>query len=318
MNKLSLFVFFAFIEILLIFSLSVSDARASDNNTEVLQEVVAGGISKGAENFASEMMEDSQLSSIGNDSNVNIFTPIISPIGLLDDDTIISKMESTIPTFSILAKWLVLIITLFVILQIKSPEHAANISKIVNGIGTYYYPKDILKTGIKIGLWFLGGPLLFYAMIQHNNWILSGMDTSVLNEFVISSENLPNYFMLGVCSKGLKWYFSIREIILMISLINWYYLGLILSWKKIRWVGVLYFWWIAVQVYIQVIIVEIITETVSYVLNGEMAWYVDMSVYAAMNFLLLIIVFVAFTLPIWIKILSPATMRTLIGYARGF
>jgi hypothetical protein len=144
------------------------------------------------------------------------------------------------------------------------------------------------------------------------------MDISILDQVVISSNNLSSYFTLGAAAKGLKYYMSIRTILMLYSSKAWLYLGLIIAFKKSRWAGIIFLEYIAAQVFVQPILVSILLETVGYVMDGGFGSFLaDMVVYGGLTILMFLICFIAFTIPIWIKIFSPSTYKFLLQTAKG-
>lgn len=303
---------FPFIFLLLIPLFSVPVTADDGNDTQILESVVAGGISKWVETTGSELYEDNPV--YGNVTETNVFSPIVNPVKL--DQQTFADMDAEKETCYKIGKVIIALITLFVLLQELKPGTAAEMVKFINGKATYYYPSDIFTYALKLGMWFACGFFVIILMILWNNDIVKGMDISVLNQVVVSSENMPNFITLGVGTKLLKYYFSVREIIIICAIKKWYFLGLILFWKRVRWVGILLLEYIAVQIFSQVILVFILTTAVAYVIGGGMEWYYDMTVYGGTSIFMLVIAFVAFTIPIWIKLFSPSTLRSIVGYAR--
>jgi hypothetical protein len=293
---------------------------ADDDNIAALKGVVTGAFDDWFMKQADGLVKDSKLVSANNTSDearVGVFDFITAPITILENENFKKAQEDSLPIFIILAKDLVIIVALLALIQLFDPEAAGGITEFFHGRATYYEPKDVLRTGRNLALWFLCGPGLLVAMIWLcNNWV-GRMDTSVLDQVVISSDNFSNYVVFGAASKGLKFYMSIRTTVLLYIAKHWYYLGIMLAWKKTRWVGVLLLEYMAVQIFTQPVLVSMLTETVGFTLEGGFGLFlVDMVAYGGLVILMFCICFVAFTSPIWIKLFSPNTLRFIIQSAK--
>jgi hypothetical protein len=304
--------------IIFLFSFSVVPVMAADDdNTAALKGIITGAFDDWVTKQADGLVKDSKLVSsnnTGDEARVGVFDFITSPITI--DKNFQKTKEETIPFFIILAKILVIIVALLALVQILDPDAAGGITEFFHGRATYYEPKDVFKTGINLALWFLCGPGILIAMFWLcNNWV-GRMDTSVLDQVVVSSDNLPNYVIFGLSAKGLKFYMSIRTTILLFASRYWYYLGIMLAWKKTRWVGILILEYVAVQVFVQPVLVSLLTETVGYTLDGGFGFLVDMVVYGGLAILMSLICFIALTCPIWIKLFSPNTLRSVVRIAK--
>lgn len=300
--------------------LAVPAMAAEDGNTKMLQGVITGAFDQWAEKQADGLIMDSKIvaNNSSGEARVGVFDSVTEPITIVEDGRFEKMSSETLPLFIVLAKILVVVVALLCLVQIMAPGWAAGFTEFINGRATYYEPKEILKTGRDLCLWFLCGPGLLMGMFWACNVWVSRMDTSVLDQVVISSDNLSSYLTLGAAAKGLKYYMSIRGSILLISSKYWWFLGLILAWKKTRWAGVLFLEYVAVQVFVQPFLVSTLTDTVGYTLEGGFGSFLaDIIVYGGLTILMLLICFIAFTSPIWIKIFSPNTWRTLIQTARG-
>ena len=306
--------------IIFLFSFSVVPVMAADDdNTAALKGIIVGAFDDWVTKQADGLVKDSKLVSsnnTGDEARVGVFDFIASPITILEDETFQKTQKETIQIFIILAKILVIIVALLALVQILDPDAAGGITEFFHGRATYYEPKDVFKTGINLALWFLCGPGILIAMYWLcNNWV-GRMDTSVLDQVIVSSDNLPNYIIFGLSAKGLKIYMSIRTAILLFASRYWYYLGIMLAWKKTRWVGILILEYVAVQVFVQPVLVSLLTETVGYTLDGGFGFLVDMVVYGGLAILMFLICFIALTCPIWIKLFSPNTLRSIVGFAK--
>jgi len=300
--------------LVVVISLTPIQANASDENqTEVLQVVVSGGIDTWVKGFGEGLVKEAPISENG---AVDVFAPIVAPVDLNGSVESQAEMEANKAIALDVARIVLMFISLFVLLQELKPNEARKLAKYVDGEGSYYYPKDIIKFALIVGAWFAFGALYLDIVSLLNNDIMSDMDTGVLNQVVVSSENLANYLTLGLCTKLLTFFMSIRWDILVYSKEHWFFLGLILAVKKSRWAGILYLKYVTVLIFVQALIVSILTSSVSNVLSSDGHWISDMGHYAGTSILLLIIVFIAFTLPLWIAILSPKTLHFIIGMAR--
>lgn len=289
---------------------------AGVNQTEVLQNVFAGAIDEWIAGAATGLIEDSPVTANGDgEGTVNVFAPVIAPVTILENEEYLADMEVNKQIAFQVAYLCLLIIVLYILLQELDTERAYKLSKFINGQATYYFPKDIFGYAVKVGFWFTSGSVLLFGMVYHNNDMIAGMDTGVLNQVVVSSDNLSNYLTLGLCTKAIKIYFSIRESILVYAMKHWYYLGVIFFFKKSRWVGVILLEYTAVQIYVQTIIVGVLTDSVRHVLSTNPEGS-DMLHFASTSVLIAAIIFVAVTVPFWIRILSPSTWNYIINTAR--
>lgn len=293
-------------------------AAEDEDDSSYLKGIITGAFDEWIMKHADGLIKDSKLVKSGDEeARVGVFDFIKEPITILEDEKFKETQEESIPLFIVMAKDLVLIVTLLVLLQVLEPGMAGEVTAFFHGRATYYEPKDILKTGKNLALWFLCGPgILVLMFLLCNNWV-GRMDTSALDQVVVSSDNLANYLVLGITSKCLKFYMAIRTTILMYASRYWYFIGLILAWKKTRWVGILFLEYVAVQVFVQPVLVSLTSETVGYTLDGGFGVFlIDMIVYGGLSSLMYMICFIAFTCPIWIKIFSPNTLRFIVQTAR--
>ena len=306
--------------LLLLFSFLVIPAGAAgEDSAKALTGVITGALDGWLMKLADGLVKDSPVSAneSSGEARVGVFDFITAPITILEDEEYQKAQAETIPIFIVLAKYIVIIVSLLALLQILSPDTAGNITEFMHGRATYYEPKDVLKTGKNLVIWFILGPGVLIGMFWLcNNWV-GRMDTSILDQVVISSDNLTNYVAFGIASKGLKFYMAIRTTILLMVSKYWYYLGLMLAWKKCRWVGILILEYTAVQVFVQPVLVTMLTETVGYTLEGGFGLFiVDMVVIGGLSSLMFVICFIAFTSPLWIKLFSPNTMKFIIQNAK--
>jgi hypothetical protein len=215
-----------------------------------------------------------------------------------------------------MAELLLIVITLFILLQIYAPEVAGKIAGTINGKETYYTPRDILEYVAYIGFWFLCGPFLLWAELEINNYIVSSMMLDVLDQISLSSANVPLYLVMCFCYLCLLYFVAIRVIIIYYGASVWYLLGLVLAVKRIRWIGVLVFLYVSVQIFMQAIIVSVTTFIVKLVISGSLGWISSLLVYGGLTLFLLGLCIIIEIWPILLQILKPGTMKAIIYFAR--
>jgi hypothetical protein len=96
----------------------------------------------------------------------------------------------------------------------------------------------------------------------------------------------------------------------------WYLLGLVLAVKRTRWLGVLIFLYVSVQIFMQAIIVSVTTFIVKLVISGSLGWITATLIYGGLTLFLLGICIIIEFWPILLQILKPATMKSIVYFAR--
>jgi hypothetical protein len=138
----------------------------------------------------------------------------------------------------------------------------------------------------------------------------------VLNQIGLSSENLILYFVMCFCYLVLIYFVAIRMVIIFYSASMWYLLGLVLAVKRTRWLGVLVFMYISVQIFMQAIIVSVTTFVVKLVTSGSL-WFIPQTLmYGSLTLFLLGLCIIIEIWPILLQILKPATMKSILYFAR--
>lgn len=299
--------------IMFIFFLSLipSQALALDP-LDAVKQSVSGGLDDWVTHQADNMISDNSTDK----SDANIFSSSIHPVDVYNTTTIKKAADNSLFIFQFLVYFFLFVTTLFVLLQVVNPDVAASITTVTNGHATYYTPKDIFLFFIYNAVWFMVAPSILLAKIVLCNIILGNMDTSVLNQVIVSSDNLVQYYILAVCAQGMRYYASIRLILIFYSVVIWYLIGVIFAVKKTRWFAAMYILYISVQIFAQVLIVSILTNVIQIVLAGDMGFLVNTLVYGGMAILILGICIIALTLPIWLTLFRPNTMKMIIHYAR--
>lgn len=308
LNKLPCMVLFFLI---LIASASPAYAIDKENATSM---IIADGFKFAAVNAGDDMVNDGQLSENGSE---NVFAATIQTPDYYNDPNIKASTDNSKKIFKFSALVLLFILGIFCVYQEVFPTSAAEMSThFNNGKQTYYQPKDIFSYGAKVGGWFVFGPAILICMLWSCAGILNKMDTSVLSQLVISSENVSSYLVFGVCAKGIKYYMALRELIITYAIIAWYLIGLVFAWKKTRWVGVLCMGYTAVQIYVQILIVAVLVVTVNRVYDGGISWASDMLALGAMVIGILWLCFTALFFPVVIKFLKPSAITKMVSYVR--
>ena len=298
---------------LLFFIATVSPACAIDKENATSM-IIANGFKVAAISAGDDMINDGQLSANGSE---NIFAAAIQTSDYYNDPDIKEATHTSKEIFKNTALVLLFLMGIFCVYQEVFPTSAAEMSThFNNGKQTYYQPKDIFSYGAKSGGWFLAGPAILLFMLWSCAGIINKMDTSILSQLVVSSENVSSYLVFGVCAKGIKYYMALREFIITYAIIAWYLIGLVFAWKKTRWVGVLCMSYTAVQIYIQILIVAVLVVTVNRVYDGGVSWASDMLALGAMVIGILGICFFALFFPVIINFLKPSAIKKAVSYAR--
>jgi hypothetical protein len=306
--------------LLIIFVFSVP---AAADSLDVGQKMISGGLSQWALDIANNMLSGSgfQTGQLNHSENytasqVLVFGIAAYQIDVFQNPVVQEAIGTTIPFFKYMAVLLLIVITLFILLQIYAPETAGQITKSINGRPTYYEPRDILEYVAYIGFWFLGGPFLLWAELEINNYIVKSMMLDVLNQVSLSSDNLPLYFIMCFCYLLLLYFVAVRMIIIYYGASVWYLLGLVLAVKRTRWLGILIFLYVSVQIFMQAIIVSVTTFIVKLVISGSLGWISSLLVYGGLTLFLLGLCIVIELWPLILQILKPATMKTILYFSR--
>jgi hypothetical protein len=294
------------------------------DSLDVGEKMISGGLTQWALDIANNMLfagsgiHTGQLNNSENYSGDKalVFGIAAYQIDVFNNPVVQEAIGATIPFFKYMAELLLIVITLFILLQIYAPETAGQITKSINGRPTYYEPRDILEYVAYIGFWFLGGPFLLWAELEINNYIVSSMMLDVLNQVGLSSDNLPLYFVMCFCYMILLYFVAVRIIIIFYGASVWYLLGLVLAVKRTRWLGVLIFLYVSVQIFMQAIIVSVTTFIVKLVVSGSLGWITATLIYGGLTLFLLGICIIIEFWPILLQILKPATMKSIVYFAR--
>jgi hypothetical protein len=297
---------------------------AAADSMDAGQKMISGGLSQWFLDIANKMLfagtglQTGQLNETGNysGSQVLVFGIAAYQIDVFQNPVVQEAIGTTIPFFKYMAELLLIVITLFILLQIYAPEVAGKIAGAINGRETYYEPRDILEYVAYIGFWFLGGPFLLWAELEINNFIVKSMMLDVLDQVSLSSANLPLYFIMCLCYLLLLYFVAIRMIIIYYGASVWYLLGLVLAVKRTRWLGVLIFLYVSVQIFMQAIIVSVTTFIVKLVISGSLGWITSTLVYGGLTLFLLGLCIIIEIWPILLQILKPATMKTILYFSR--
>lgn len=276
--------------------------------------IIANGFKVAAVSAGDDLVNDGQLSDNGTE---DIFGAAIQTPDYYNDPEISTSVNKSKEIFKNAALILLLLMGIFCAYQEIFPTSAAEFSThFNNGKQTYYQPKDIFSYGGKVGGWFIAGPAILLFMLWSCAGIINKMDTSILSQLVISSENVSSYLVFGICAKGIKYYMALREFIITYAIISWYLIGLVFAWKKTRWVGILCMSYTAVQIYIQVLIVAVLVVTVNRIYAGGLSWASDMLSLGAMVIGILGMCFFALFFPVIINLIKPSVIKKAVSYVR--
>lgn len=309
--------------ILLLTFILLSFPAAADS-MEAGEKMISGGLTQWALDIANKMLfagsgiHTGELNDSGNYSNeqVLVFGIAAYQIDVFNNPVVQEAIGATIPVFKYLAELFLIVITLFILLQIYAPETAGKIAGIINGRETYYEPRDIIEYIAYISFWFLGGPFLLWAELEINNFIVKSMMLDVLDQVSLSSANLPLYFIMCFCYFLLLYFVAVRMILIFYGASMWYLLGLVLAFKKTRWLGVLIFLYVSVQIFMQAIIVSVTTFVVKLVTSGGLGWTTSTLMYGGLTLFLLGLCIIIEIWPILLQILKPAVMKSIVYFAR--
>jgi hypothetical protein len=296
---------------------------AAADSMEAGQKMISGGLTQWVLDIANDMLAGSgfQTGELNNSENysgeqVLVFGIAAYQIDVFQNPVVQEAIGETIPIFKYLAVLLLISITLFILLQIYAPETAGKITGIINGRETYYEPRDIIEYIAYISFWFLGGTFLLWAELEINNFIVKSMMIDVLNQVSLSSDNIPLYFIMCFCYMILLYFVAVRIIIIYYGASVWYLLGLVLAVKRTRWLGVLIFLYVSIQIFMQMIIVSVTTFIVKLVISGSLGWITSTLVYGGLTLFLLGLCLIIEFWPILLQILKPATMKSIVYFAR--
>jgi hypothetical protein len=297
---------------------------AAADSMDAGEKMISGGLTQWALDIANNMLfagtgfHTGEVNNSGNYSGeqVLIFGIAAYRLDVFENPIVKDSITVTIPIFKYMAVFILILITLFILLQIYAPGTAAKITGTINGRETYYEPRDILEYLAYICFWFLGGPFLLWAELEVNNYIVSSMMLDVLDQMALSSDNVTLYFVMCFCYMVLLFFVAVRTIQIFYAASIWYLLGLVLAVKRTRWMGVLIFLYVSTQIFMQAIIVSITTFVVKLVISGSLGWIASTLVYGGMTLFLLGICLTLMFWPFIIQILKPGTMKTIIYFAR--
>jgi hypothetical protein len=305
------------ISVLFLFFFVCPAGAAEDSDSIVLQGVISGGLDNWVTGIGDGLIKDNTLQVNNETERIGIFDSIVEPIPYASEEYLREKSGDSMPLCVLLSKIIVLMTALACLLQIVAPGVAAGVTSFFQGQATYHDPKEVLITARNLVLWFACGPGLLLGMYFLCNSLMSNIDTSALDQVVISSENMINYLFFGITAKGVKIYMAVRSIVFLEVSEYWWVFGILISIKKTRWVAILGLEYLAIQVFAQPLIVTVLTNIVAFTLSGRLAAFgPDMLIYGCCTMLIFDICFLAATAPIWIKVLSPSTIRTVIVFAK--
>ncbi len=297
---------------------SLASSGYNENNSVILQGVISGALTKWVQGVGDDLVSSSQV--VGNnttDDTAGIFDSVLSPINYSSGDLSNSKDSTNFEIIIKIAKIIVSFSALWCLINIKSPSTAAGITQFLYGRATYYTPSEILKTVKNMGLWFLFGPGLIIFMFITCNKCIESMDSTSLDQAVISSANMFNYLMFGITSKFVNVFMAIRAIIFLQIVRYWWIFGVMFAIRSIRWAGVLIIEYLAILVYVQPVIVAVLNNSVAFMLSGGFgSYWLDMSIYSALSSFIFCICLFAFTSPLWLALLRPSTLKFIISTAK--
>lgn len=297
---------------------SLASSGYNENNSVILQGVISGALTKWVQGVGDDLVSSSQM--VGNnttDDTAGIFDSVLSPINYSSGDFSNSKDSTNFEIIIKIAKIIVSFSALWCLINVNSPSTAAGITQFLYGRATYYTPSEILKTVKYMGLWFLFGPGLIIFMFITCNKCIESMDSTSLDQAVISSANMSDYLMFGITSKFVNVFMAIRAIIFLQIVRYWWIFGVMFAIRSIRWAGVLIIEYLAILVYVQPVIVAVLNNSVAFMLSGGFgSYWLDMSIYSALSSFIFCICLFAFTSPLWLALLRPSTLKFIISTAK--
>jgi hypothetical protein len=314
------------IALILVFILLLPSVVSADGENVssfgIGKSMISGGIAQAVVDFANGVMKDTGFQAgvvSGNNvsgSQTAIFALAAYQIDVFSNPIVKTKITESVNIFKSLSVIFLLLITLFVLLQTLAPETAAQITTAINGRPTYYQPSDIVEYVAYICFWFLGGVGILWAELEVNNYVTQGMMLDVLNQVSLSADNITLYVVMAFCYVVLLYFVAIRIIIIFYAASVWYLLGLVLAVRKTRWLGVLAFLYVSVQIFMQAIIVSVTTFVVQLVASGSI-WFIPQTLmYGSLTLFLLGICIIIETWPILLQILKPSSMKAILYFGR--
>jgi len=240
------------------------------------EKMISGGITQTLIDFANKMLlagtgvQGGELNDSSNysDDQVLVYAVAAHQIDVTNNTVVHEANAQTIPIFKYMVIAILFVIVLFILSQEFAPGPAAKITEITHGSATYYQPGDIIEYFLYSAGWYLVGPVLLLAELEFNNFIVSGMVTGVLNQIALSSENAPLYIVICICYFAMLQFFAIRIVLIIYATIMWYFLGLVIAVKPVRWIGIMVFLYISTQIFMQAIVISVVTVVVKLAVGG--------------------------------------------------
>jgi len=314
---------------LLVFSMllicSCVPAIADDNAAmQAGEEMIVNAVSQVIVNFANSIVtgiggvETGKLDNSSNYSGeqVAIFAVAAHTIDPLNDPGLMQEVENTKEIYTYGMVILGILLTLFLLFQAAFPGEASNVVGAVRGQPGYATIGELGEYYITVGLWFLAGPAILYGSIYLNNYFVESMTLSVLDHVAFSSENGGFYLFMVTLWACMVGFFAERMVLILVAVKIWYLFGLILAYKRIRWLGVMLVPYTLVFVFAQAAIVGAVVYIVTYISSNGASWIGSGFLYIGLFLMILGIVFVVVCWPILLKFLKPDTYRTIIQIAR--
>lgn len=281
----------------------VSDARVS-----------AGDVNTTG-NFSGETVEPEEINF--ERYNVPVFGVTLHRIDVLENEEVKKSTEWTKPAFQYFAVLFLLVVAFFAILQAKKPAAALSMTRHMFGHARVFTWVDIKDYTMSISFWYLLGPFLLLAGVWLANYLLSGIDTSPIDQIEIGSDNVTQYFVIGVCAQILKYFFAIRNVILIYSAIMWYFIGLIIAFPRTRFVGILYMGYVYVLLLIQPMLVSMLSFLVKFIEFGGFSYMADLLLYGGLAIIEAALCVAAATVIIWFPKYCPSYSNRVYWYARS-
>ena len=291
---------------------------------DMVEKMISGGITQTLIDFANKMLlagtgvQGGELNDSSNysDDQVLVYAVAAHQIDVTNNTVVHEANAQTIPIFKYMVIAILFVIVLFILSQEFAPGPAAKITEITHWSATYYQPGDIIEYFLYSAGWYLVVPVLLLAKLELNNFIVSGMVTGVLNQIALSSENAPLYIVMCICYFAMLQFFAIRIVLILYATIMWYFLGLVIAVKPVRWIGIMVFLYISTQIFMQAIVISVVTVVVKLAVGDGLGWIASTLLYSGMTLVIIGISLIIAFWPVLLAIIKPSTLKAIVCFAR--
>jgi hypothetical protein len=213
-------------------------------------------------------------------------------------------------------KFFALLLTAFMIFQQVWPSRAADVVGSFRGQPGYVSIDEMFEYYVIVCMWFMFGTALLYGSLWLNNFLVQSQMLSVLDHVKFSSENSGLYATMISLWAAMMGFFAVRIDVIIIAVKVWFLLGLVLAWKRVRWIGLFSTSYVIGYVFSQFVIIFTCVSVITYIDANNTGWFGSNFLYLGM-FLLVISEGLFFVFwPLILKVLSPKSYQTILTVAR--